>query len=402
MELPSREATREWVGELAVAVRRTREAVGNPEHAVLGSSHSKPDESALPCEEQTRKLLGTSNSIPDSLIASWTADLGPTLAPLLENSLRHLLPRLQAALQTARTMRVVGRYELVERLGVGGQGEAWLVREPRSQCYHMMKIPTGAREGGTRWEPSPFALETMGREVQIARDMHHPNVVRVVDYDLKGRVPFLVMTYVIGVDLEGYTKVERLSLEESKPIVDDMCAGLMALHQHGIMHGDMKPANVLLFLEVAPKKLPFQFEPSVHRNPLQTPVSHAVLIDFGISCRFNEETTAPGVRGTLRYLSPEQARREAPAAPSDVYSLAATVYNMLTGREFFEHVDVGTGETDWYMPTLQAHASEEPLSSRTAVKGLPRRLAKLLRKATCLDPRQRISAVEFRETYAKL
>jgi serine/threonine-protein kinase len=184
-----------------------------------------------------------------------------------------------------------------------------------------------------------------------------------------------------------------MSLFELRQVVQESCAGLSALHSAGLVHRDIKPANIWL-------RLPLQggqrFDPEKHRDPAHTPPLSSVVIDFGMVRNVRVAADASGrfVAGTAGYIAPEQVLDPVELDPrSDVYALAATVYNAATGRAFFD-------EFDNQRDRIIAHMRRDPFESAERLQGFPPAIAKLLREATALSPADRPTPLEFGKAFA--
>jgi len=167
-----------------------------------------------------------------------------------------------------------------------------------------------------------------------------------------------------------------------------VCAGLSALHSAGLVHRDIKPANLWLRLPLAGG---VRFDADKHRDPgLATPLS-TVVIDFGMvrATRVPPEVGGRFVAGTVGYIAPEQVLDPVELdVRSDVYALAATIYNVTTGRAFFDDVE-GTRDR------ILSHMRRDPFEDAARLRGYPGPIAKLLRAATALAPTDRPSPLQF-------
>ncbi|GAB3132959.1 hypothetical protein GCM10027289_21960 [Tsukamurella serpentis] len=206
---------------------------------------------------------------------------------------------------------VFAGYTIIRRLGAGGMGEVYLAQHPRLPRQDAIKVlpPHLASDGAFR--------QRFLREADLAATLNHPNVVGILDRGEDGGRLWLTMPYIDGIDaaerLRGSPR--GLSLDEVVSIVSDTAAALDFAHQRGVLHRDVKPANILL------------------------DGSRALLTDFGIARAANDtsDLTATGTTiGSVAYASPEQLRGEQVGPAADVYSLAATAYALLTGLRPFD------------------------------------------------------------------
>ncbi len=210
-------------------------------------------------------------------------------------------------------MKIARRFELVRLLGSGGMGRVWLARDAELQANVAIKfLPPG-------FEADPLVVERFAREARVGSRLNSPHIVRALDSGLlPDRIPYIVMEHVDGEDLLALVTRDRaLTVAQTRQIVCQICDALAAVHALGIVHRDVKPANILI---------------EEHGGDL-----HAKLADFGIAGEQDSSITRSGACiGTPSYMSPEQILGRRSVNPQwDLWSLAAVAFHCLTGRPPF-------------------------------------------------------------------
>jgi len=201
---------------------------------------------------------------------------------------------------------VAGRYRIVSLLGRGGMGEVYRADDLKLGQPVALKFLHPNSSHGDRFE---FLL----KEVRIARQVSHPNVCRVYDIGEIEGVHFLSMEYVDGEDLAGLLRrVGHLPKERAVRIARQLCTGLAAAHEQGILHRDLKPGNVMIDSR-----------------------GRAKITDFGLA-GFEEEMRSGTISGTPSYMAPEQAARGEVSVRSDIYSLGLVLHELFTGTRVFD------------------------------------------------------------------
>jgi eukaryotic-like serine/threonine-protein kinase len=261
------------------------------------------------------------------------------------------------------------RYELGEILGFGGMSEVHLARDVRLHRDVAVKV---LRADLAR-DPS-FYLR-FRREAQNAAALNHPSIVAVYDTGEaetpSGPLPYIVMEYVDGVTLRDIVHTEGpLPPRRAIEIIADACQALNFSHQNGIIHRDVKPANIMISATNAVK-----------------------VMDFGIARAIadsgNSVTQTAAVIGTAQYLSPEQARGDTVDARSDVYSLGCVLYEILTGEPPF------TGDSP--VAVAYQHVREDPVPPSQRHEGISADLDAVVLKALAKNPDNRYqTAAEMR------
>jgi serine/threonine protein kinase len=205
----------------------------------------------------------------------------------------------------------LGGYDILAVIGQGGMGI--VLKGYDRELKRLVAIKVLA----PHLAQSPLARKRFAREAQAAAAVVHPNVLAIHQVQPSGRLPFLVMPLVAGQSLAERLAAEgMLELKEILRIAMQAAAGLAAAHEQGLVHRDVKPANILL----------------------EKGVERAVLTDFGLARAADDVTlTRLGViAGTPQYMSPEQARGEALDGRSDLFSLGCVMYEMATGVSPFK------------------------------------------------------------------
>ncbi len=325
-----------------------------------------------------------------SMLDVWFTSLGPVTSALVETAVRGAVGRTPPPPPSSRKLEpeTVEGYELVRPLGEGGVGKVWLVRKPGADRLFVLKIPKVEALTGASDTERQGLLESFIEEANALAGLYHPNVANIIDRGVSKDVPFLVLELLIGADLKQYAGAQRLTLFEARQAVLDACAGLAALHGAGLVHRDIKPANIWLRLPLDSGE---RFDPRKHRDPARTRPLSAVVIDFGMvrPMRVTAEAGGRFVAGTPGYIAPEQVLDPLELdGRADVYALAATLYNVTTGRAFFDDVKNPRDR-------IFAHMQRDPFEDPSRLAGFPTELVKLMRAATALDPKDRPHPMEF-------
>ncbi|WP_392543044.1 protein kinase domain-containing protein [Oryzobacter telluris] len=267
---------------------------------------------------------------------------------------------------------IAGRYRLLRQIGAGGMGVVWLAHDDRLGRDVAVKL-LHARSG-TGDEDAAVASQRALREARITARLHHPHAVPVFDVVEHDGQPCLVMQYFPSVSLAELVAAQGpLSTAEVARIGAEVASALAAAHEVGIVHRDVKPANVLVGGDGAAK-----------------------ISDFGIAHALGDAslTTTGLVTGTPAYLAPEVARGEPSTPASDVFSLGSTLYTVLEGGTPF-----GTHENP--MALLHRVASGDVQPPRRAGALAPLLLAMLAPRAqdrpTMEEVASRLSTVGGRD-----
>ena len=231
-----------------------------------------------------------------------------------------------------------GRYVVSRRLGMGSFGEVYLARDPDLARDVAIKV-VGRELVGRE------ALELLLREARAVAALQHPGLVTIYDVGAADNEVWVVMEYVPGETLRHRLERGPLPLAEVIRIGTALCGALTVAHLQGVIHRDIKPANILL-----------------------TPAGEAKLADFGTARAPGDRTLtdAGTLVGTLMYMSPQQAMGEMIDARSDLFSLAAVLYEALTGvHPFVRGTEAATLYGILHEPPTPPRPDAPPLDDRT-------------------------------------
>ncbi|MBN2590024.1 MAG: protein kinase [Sedimentisphaerales bacterium] len=203
-----------------------------------------------------------------------------------------------------------GRYKIVRELGSGGMGVVYLARDLELEMDVAIKVLPAILARNKR------AIENLRREARTTLKLTHPNIVRLYHFQSEEEIKYIVMEYVDGGNLEEkISAAGALTLDETVKIFSQVAAGLDYAHSQNVLHRDIKPANIMLSKD-----------------------GKAKLADFGIARQLKDSMTritGKETSGTLLYMAPEQFRGGEPDHRSDIYSLAASIYECLSGKPPF-------------------------------------------------------------------
>ena len=253
---------------------------------------------------------------------------------------------------------LAGRYEVGDLIGTGGMADVYQGRDTRLSRPVAIKI---LRSDLAR---DPSFLTRFRREAQAAAGLNHPSIVSVYDTGEEliegGVLPYIVMEQVEGRTIrEVIRNGERLPVQRAIAVIRGILEALDYSHRHGIVHRDVKPANVMI-----------------------TTSGDVKVMDFGIARALDDAnatvTHAWTVVGTAQYLSPEQARGEIADSRSDIYSVGCLLYELLTGRAPF------SGDTP--VAIAYQHVSAAPISVEVLNLDLPDGLSQIIDGALAKDP----------------
>jgi serine/threonine protein kinase len=258
---------------------------------------------------------------------------------------------------TKAVLQTLGNYDLLEKIAEGGMGAIYRGRHRETGQVVAIKIMPA------HMAANPVLLSRFEQEFRAASRLDHPNIVRALDYNDTGTMPYLVMEFVDGESLGAKIEREgRLPEAEAIRIIAQVAQGLHRAHKQGLIHRDVKPDNILLTLDGTAK-----------------------LADLGLvkeaESDLNLTKTGRGL-GTPHFMAPEQFRNAKNAdTRCDIYSLGATLYQMVTGELPFR----SSGPLDAWMKKIQ----NDLTAPRTLVPDLSERIDWAIMRAMSADPKQR-------------
>ena len=261
-----------------------------------------------------------------------------------------------------------GRFEVLAAVGAGGNGAVYRARDRAIRDVVALKVLDRECVG------DPEALERLKRELVLARRVTHRHVIRTHDFGELDGVAFISMEYVPGTTLRHLLAHGPLPLAAAMRVARQLLAGLEAAHAMGVLHGDLKPENVLV-----------------------EPTGNIKLADFGIARRLRRGAPRgdEALAGTLHYLAPEQIEGREPDARADLYAVGVLLYEMLAGRRPFEARSADE------LTYLQMNT--DPPGPRSIRTEMPQALDEIVLECLARDPERRPpSAAAVRERLARL
>ncbi len=262
--------------------------------------------------------------------------------------------------------KTLGKYRLVEQLGRGGMAEVYKAYQPGLDRYVAVKVMHSFLS-----EDKDF-LARFQREAKLVASMRHPNIVQVHDFDVESGLSYMVMEFIDGETLKGRLqnleeKSQWISIDEAVRIILLVGSALKYAHRLGMVHRDVKPANVMIDKQ-----------------------GNVILTDFGIAKIFSgggaTQLTATGAMvGTPSYMAPEQGMGQPGDERSDIYSLGVMLYQLVTGRLPYE--------ADTPLAVVLKHINEALPMPRQANPEVSEPIERVILKAMAKNPDDRYQHV---------
>jgi serine/threonine protein kinase/Tol biopolymer transport system component len=261
----------------------------------------------------------------------------------------------------------LGTCEIVAPLGAGGMGEVYRARDIALGREVAVKVLPAA------FATDPDRLRRFTQEAQAAAALNHPNILAIFHVGQEGGAPYIVSELLEGESLRDRLRAGPLPVRKAVEYAIQVAAGLASAHDRGIVHRDLKPENLFLTRDGRVKILDFGLAKLI--TPEEGPAAK------GEHATVTAGTGAGMVLGTVGYMSPEQVRAQAVDARSDLFSLGAILYEMVSGKRAFH------GETP--ADTLSAILKEEPPALAESGAAVPPALDRIVRHCLEKNPYER-------------
>src|SRR3954470_10933096 len=258
------------------------------------------------------------------------------------------------------TITKIGKYDVTEVLGQGGMGIVYKGVDPAIGRKVAIKMMTGG------FAENPDLLKRFQREAQSAGALQHPNIVIIYELGThENGNPYMAMEFIDGESLESIvTNRKRMSLVDKMGIMIQILSGLQYAHAHGIVHRDVKPANVMVLKDGSIK-----------------------LVDFGIARISDNSMTKTGqIVGTINYMSPEQFNGHVVDGRSDIFSAGVLLYEFLTGVLPFEGAETPS--------VILKILNEPPPPLKNHLQNFPPELEEVVNRALAKDREERYASAE--------
>lgn len=267
----------------------------------------------------------------------------------------------------------LGRFEIIERLGVGGMGEVYLARDPTLDRRVALKILPEEVAANER-RMSRFVLEA-----KAVSALNHPNIITIHEIGTEPGSHFIATEFIDGTTLRHHQRSNALTLTEAIEIAIQVASALATAHAAGIIHRDIKPENIMVRKDGIVKVLDFGLAKLTERW-------RADEVDDDAATKAMAQTEPGMVLGTTAYMSPEQARALELDTRTDIWSLGVVLYEMVAGRTPFK--------SETASDTSAAILKSEPAALSQQVSEVPAELERIVKKALQKDREERYQVVK--------
>ena len=252
--------------------------------------------------------------------------------------------------------RTIGKYVSTDIIGRGGFSLVY-------KGVHLgLNIPVAIKMLRHDMAMDPDFLSTFQNEAQTIAALNHENIIHVYDIEQRFKTVFIIMEYLEGESLKGMlARLKKIAPSLAVNFILQICSGLYYAHQHGIVHRDVNPSNII-----------------IQRN------DRLKILDFGLACPIGTEDFCS--LGTVAYMAPEQIESEAMDQRTDIYALAIMAYEMVTGQRPFPEDDL--------QQMMRLHLEKDIPDPSDLSTGLPPELSRFIVKAGRCDPDRRYQNVQ--------
>src|SRR5437868_302899 len=253
----------------------------------------------------------------------------------------------------------IGKYDVTDKLGEGGMGVVYKGIDPGIGRPVAIKMMTGG------FAENPDLLKRFQREAQSAGTLQHPNIVIIYELGTHDGNPYMAMEFIAGESLEAIVSSHRrMSLVDKLEIMIQILNGLQYAHEHGIVHRDIKPGNIMVLKDGTVK-----------------------IVDFGIARISDNSMTKTGqIVGTINYMSPEQFNGHVVDGRSDIFSAGVLLYEFLTGVLPFDGAETPS--------VILKILNEPPPPLKNHMQNYPPELEEVINRALAKDREERYASAE--------
>ena len=270
----------------------------------------------------------------------------------------------------------LARYKIVDKLGVGGMGEVYLAEDTELDRKVALKMLPSEMAG------DPERLERFRREAKAVAALNHPNIVTIYSIEESGGTQFLTMEHVEGESLDHMLPPTGMPLTQVFDIAIPLADALATAHERGLVHRDLKPAQVMVHKDGRGKVLDFGLAKLTQEDVPEGAEGDLTQIPTRIATLTGEGM----VMGTAPYMSPEQVEGRAMDHRTDIFSLGVLLYELATGRRPFS--------SDNSAGLVSAILRDTPSSVTEINPGLPRHLARIVQHCLEKDPEARYQSAK--------